>query len=124
VYSARAIDEQRLNKTKDDTEQGTITFEKVQKFLQGLTAEDLSQFNKGATFGEFIQGMLFGAGGRIDELGNAEFESITSRSSIIAKELIVNRQTAMESNFVFTESGMVESVMGTPAATDRVYNRL
>lgn len=36
VYSARAIDEQRLNKTKDDTAQGTITFEKVQKFLQGI----------------------------------------------------------------------------------------
>lgn len=105
-----------LSKQFDDTAKGTITFEKVQKFLQGLTAEDLSQFKKGATFGEFIQGMLFGTGGRIDELGNAEFESITSRSSIIAKELIVNRQTAMESNFVFTESGMVETVTEIPAA--------
>lgn len=118
VYSARAIDEQRLHKTKDDIASGTITFQKVQKFLQGLTAEDLSQFKKGATFGEFIQGILFGSGGRIDELGNAEFESITSRSSIIAKELIVNRQAAMESNFVFTESGMVESVTEIPAATE------
>ncbi|WP_418330783.1 hypothetical protein [Segatella sp.] len=107
-----------LAKDKDDTVHGTITFEKVQKFVQGLTAEYLSQFKKGATFGEFIQGMLFGTGGRIDELGNAEFESITSRSSIIAKELIVNRQTAMESNFVFTESGMVESVTEIPAATE------
>lgn len=114
VFSAKAVDEQRLNKTKDDTAKGTITWEKIQKFLQGLTAEDLSQFKKGATFGEFIQGMLFGTGGRIDELGNAEFESITSRSSIIAKELIVNRQTAMESNFVFTESGMVETVTEIP----------
>lgn len=105
-----------ISKINDDTAKGTITWEKVQKFLQGLTAEDLSQFKKGATFGEFIQGMLFGTGGRIDELGNAEFESITSRSSIIAKELIVNRQTAMESNFVFTESGMVESVTEIPAA--------
>lgn len=107
-----------ISKQFDDIASGTITFEKVQKFLQGLTAEDLSQFKKGATFGEFIQGMLFGTGGRIDELGNAEFESITSRSSIIAKELIVNRQTAMESNFVFTESGMVESVTEIPAATE------
>lgn len=105
-----------LSKQFDDTAHGTITWEKIQKFLQGLTAEDLSQFKKGATFGEFIQGMLFGTGGRIDELGNAEFESITSRSSIIAKELIVNRQTAMESNFVFTESGMVETVTEIPAA--------
>lgn len=107
-----------ISKINDDIAKGTVTWEKVQKFVQGLTAEDLSQFKKGATFGEFIQGMLFGTGGRIDELGNAEFESITSRSSIIAKELIVNRQTAMESNFVFTESGMVESVTEIPAATE------
>ncbi len=107
-----------VSKITDDIAKGTVTWEKVQKFLQGLTAEDLSQFKRGATFGEFIQGMLFGTGGRIDELGNAEFESITSRSSIIAKELIVNRQTAMESNFVFTESGLVESVTEIPAATE------
>lgn len=107
-----------LSKQFDDTAHGTITWEKIQKFIRGLIAEDMSQFKKGATFGEFIQGMLLGTGGRIDELGNAEFESITSRSSIIAKELIVNRQTAMESNFVFTESGMVESMTEIPAATE------
>lgn len=118
VYSARRSRMEFVSRLLDNTAKGTITWEKVQKFLQGLTAEDLSQFKKGATFGEFIQGMLFGTGGRIDELGNAEFESITSRSSIIAKELIVNRQTAMESNFVFTESGMVESVTEIPAAME------
>lgn len=107
-----------ISKQFNDTAHGTITFEKVQKFLEGLIAEDLSQFKKGAIFGEFIQGMLLGTGGRIDELGNAEFESITSRSSIIAKELVTNRQTAMESNFVFTESGLVESVTEIPAATE------
>ena len=118
VYSARRSRMEFVSRLQDDIAKGTVTWEKVQKFLQGLTAENLSQFKKGATFGYFIQGMLFGTGGRIDELGNAEFESITSRSSIIAKELIVNRQTAMESNFVFTESGMVESVMEIPAATE------
>lgn len=118
VFSAKAVDEQRLNKTKDDTAKGTITWKKVQKFLKGLIAEDMSQFKKGATFGEFIKGMLLGTGGRIDEQGNAEFESITSRSSIIAKELVTNRQTAMESNFVFTESGLVESVTEIPATTE------
>lgn len=117
-FNASITDKMYLSKLNDDTAKGTITWEKVQKFLKGLTAEDLSQFKKGATFGEFIQGMLFGTGGRIDELGNAEFESITSRSSIIAKELIVNRQTAMESNFVFTESGMVETVTEIPAAIE------
>ena len=117
-FNASITDMMYLSKLNDDTAKGTISWEKVQKFLKGLTAEDLSQFKKGATFGEFIQGMLFGTGGRIDELGNAEFESITSRSSIIAKELITNRQTAMESNFVFTESGLVESVTEIPATTE------
>ena len=107
-----------ISKINDDTAKGTVTWEKVQKFLKGLIAEDMSQFKKGATFGEFIQGMLLGTGGRIDELGNAEFESITSRSSIIAKELVTNRQMAMESNFVFTESGLVESVTEIPATTE------
>ena len=36
VYSAKAVDEQRLNKLKDDTAKGTITWEKVQKFIQGF----------------------------------------------------------------------------------------
>lgn len=118
VYSARRSRMEFVSRLQDNTAKSTITWEKVQKFLKGLTAKDLSQFKKGATFGEFIQGMLFGTGGRIDELGNAEFESITSRSSIITKELIVNRQTAMESNFVFTESGMVETVTEIPAAME------
>ena len=117
-FNASITDKMYLSKLNNDTAHGTITFEKVQNFLHGLTSEDLSQFKKGATFGDFIQGMLFGTGGRIDELGNAEFESITSRSSIIAKELVTNRQTAMESNFVFTESGLVESVKEIPAATE------
>lgn len=118
VYSARRSRMEFIHRLTDDTAKGTITWEKVQKFIQGLIAEDMSQFKKGATFGEFIKGMLLGTGGRIDELGNAEFESITSRSSIIAKELVTNRQTAMESNFVFTESGLVESVTEIPATTE------
>lgn len=48
VYSARAIDEQRLNKTKDDTAQGTITFEKVQKFLLGLHVGNSNNENGGS----------------------------------------------------------------------------
>lgn len=118
VYSSRRSRMEFVSRLQDNTAKSTITWEKIQKFLSGLTAEDLSQFKKGATFGEFIQGMLFGTGGRIDELGNAEFESITSRSSIITKELITNRQTAMESNFVFTESGLVETVTEIPATTE------
>lgn len=45
VYSAKAIDEQRLHKTKDDTAHGTITFEKVQKFLQGFFLGHSNEFS-------------------------------------------------------------------------------
>lgn len=108
-----------LSKLTDDSANGLITFLKGLVTKGKLTAEEIAQFKKGATFGdEFIQGMLFGTGARIDERGNAEFESITSRSSIIAKELVTNRQTAMESNFVFTESGLVETVTEIPATTE------
>ena len=48
VYSARAIDEQRLNKTKDDTAQGTIIFEKVQKFLKGMLIGNFNNENGGS----------------------------------------------------------------------------
>nr|DAW34005.1 MAG TPA: tail protein [Bacteriophage sp.] len=118
VYSSRRSRMEFLSRLYDGTAKGTVTFEKVQKFMQGLIAENSSQFKKGATFGDFIQGMLLGTGGRIDEFGNAEFESIVSRSSIIAKELITNRQTAMESNFVFTESGLVDKVTENKPATE------
>lgn len=45
VFSAKAVDEQRLNKTKDDTVKGTITWEKVQKFLQGFSLGHSNEFS-------------------------------------------------------------------------------
>ena len=48
VFSAKAVDEQRLNKTKDDTAKGTITWEKVQKFLQGLLVGNPNNENGGS----------------------------------------------------------------------------
>ena len=45
VFSAKAVDEQRLNKTKDDTVKGTITWEKVQKFLQGFFLGHSNEFS-------------------------------------------------------------------------------
>lgn len=45
VFSAKAVDEQRLNKTKDDTVKGTITWEKVQKFLQGFFIGHSNEFS-------------------------------------------------------------------------------
>lgn len=48
VYSAKAVDEQRLNKLKDDTAKGTITWEKVQKLLSGLLIGNSNNENGGS----------------------------------------------------------------------------
>ena len=117
TYLDKKIKAGYADETDDFSENGKASRKILRKDIED-TASALIKFLSGAQFGGFIPGILTGSGGRIDERGNAEFESITSRSSIIAKELIVNRQTAMESNFVFTESGMVESVMEIPAATE------
>lgn len=45
VFSAKAVDEQRLNKTKDDTVKGTITWEKLQKFLRGFFLGHSNEFS-------------------------------------------------------------------------------
>lgn len=46
VFSAKAVDEQRLNKTKDDTAKGTITWEKVQKLVSGMLIGEEFSFDK------------------------------------------------------------------------------
>lgn len=100
-----------LSREHDDAAMGAITF------LEGLTSERMARLMQGAQFGDFASGMVTGKGASIDADGNAEVESLTSRSSIITKELITNRQTAIESSFFATESGVVEKVTEIPAAT-------
>lgn len=116
TYLDKKIKAGYADETDDFSENGKASKKILRKDIED-TASALIKFLSGAQFGGFIPGILTGSGGRIDERGNAEFESIISRSSIIAKELIVNRQTAMESNFVFTESGLVDSVEENAPAT-------
>lgn len=117
TYLDKKIKVGYADETDDFSENGKASKKILRKDIEDA-ASALIKFLSGAQFGGFIPGILTGSGGRIDERGNAEFESITSRSSIIAKELIVNRQTAMESNFVFTESGLVDSVEENAPATE------
>ena len=116
TYRGKKLKAGTADEADDFSENGKASKKILRKDIED-TASALIKFLSGAQFGGFIPGILTGSGGRIDERGNAEFESITSRSSIIAKELIVNRQTAMESNFVFTESGLVDSVEENAPAT-------
>lgn len=117
TYLDKKIKAGYADETDDFSENGKASKKILRKDIEDA-ASALIKFLSGAQFGGFIPGILTGSGGRIDERGNAEFESITSRSSIIAKDLIVNRQTAMESNFVFTESGLVDSVEENAPATE------
>ena len=86
-----------LAKDKDDTAHGTITFEKVQRFLQGLNIGDnAGQWTREGVLAvfkfltnNFEQG-LYGHGAQIDEHGNMEANSIFARQFISAPKFVFN----------------------------------
>lgn len=98
------IREQFLSRLVDDVAKGNLTFEKM------LTVLGLSIFKSGAQFGEFVQSLYAGKGAGIDQLGNAEFESVRARSYFEAMEFIVNRLSAIEGDQLLTEADTIESV--------------
>ena len=118
VYSAKAIDEQRLNRTKDDTAHGTITFEKVQKFLQGLNIGDgNSKWSADGTLSLFrlltnnFSSGLYGQGAQIDEKGNIEANSIYARQFISAPKFVFNEISVTKAEQWNTNGyGTIESV--------------
>lgn len=57
----------------------------------------------------FKNSMTAGNGWQIDENGNAQVESIEVRSYMRVLELVMNRLSAEENDFIFTESGTVET---------------
>lgn len=98
------VREQFLSRLADDVAKGNLTFEKM------LTVLGLSLFKGGAQFGEFIKSLYAGKGAGIDELGNAEFESVRVRSYFECLELIINRLSAIEGDQILTEADTIESV--------------
>lgn len=93
-----------LHRLEDDVAKGNLTFEKM------LTVLGLAIFKSGAQFGEFIKSLYAGKGAGIDELGNAEFESVRVRSYFECMELIINRLSAIEGDQLLTEADTIESV--------------
>lgn len=98
------VRKQFLSRLADDVAKGNLTFEKM------LTVLGLSVFKGGAQFGEFIKSLYAGKGAGIDELGNAEFESVRVRSYFECMELIINRLSAIEGDQILTEADTIESV--------------
>lgn len=95
VYSARAIDEQRLNKTKDDTAQGTIIFEKVQKFLKGLHVGNSNNENGGSWTPD--------AEGR----SHLITDYLEVRMKAIFEELVINKTSTIGGKEIISPAGGV-----------------
>ena len=109
------IREMFLSRLADDVAKGNITFEQAIKVL-GLASFDsdvkirgLLRLLSGAQSDDFIDSMIAGSGWRIDKDGNVQVESIEVRSYMRVLELVMNRLSAEESDFIFTESGTVET---------------
>lgn len=98
------VRQQFLSRLADDVAKGNLTFEKM------LTVLGLAVFKDGAHFGEFVKSLYAGTGAGIDELGNAEFESVRVRSYFECLELIINRLSAIEGDQILTEGDTIESV--------------
>ena len=107
-----------LSKQFDDTAHGTITFEKVQKFLQGLNIGDgngtwsadgaLSLFR--LLTNNFDSGP-YGHGAQIDEKGNIEANSIYARQFISAPKFVFNEISVTKAEQWNTNGyGTIESV--------------
>ena len=114
-YSENLIKEinSKLSKVVDDVCQGRITFQ------QGLDALGSVIFHDKIQSPQFEEGLYTGRGWRIDNLGNAEFESARVRSFLEIVELIVNRLQAQEGDTLFTDNDQIEKVDVVEDETDQ-----
>ena len=107
-----------ISKINDDTAKGTVTWEKVQKFLQGLNIGDgNSKWSADGTLilfrlltNNFSSG-LYGQGAQIDEKGNIEANSIYARQFISAPKFAYNEISVTKAEQWNTNGyGTIESV--------------
>ena len=107
-----------LAKDKDDTAHGTITFEKVQNFLQGLNIGDnAGQWTRDGVIAVFkfltnnFDSGPYGHGAQIDEKGNIEANSIYARQFISAPKFVFNEISVTKAEQWNTNGyGTIESV--------------
>ena len=104
-----------LSKIADDIAAGEITFE------AGLKSLALAMLNDGATFGTYTSGLTGGTGAAIDELGNAEVESLRVRTYFECLEIIINKLSTVEGDQLLTESDTIERVQELGSGRYRLY---
>lgn len=108
-----------LASDRPDTAQGEITLQGGAVVKDHLQVAPEAELQGGATFGAFRPGYVGGSGAQIDGHGNAEVENITIRGALRAAELLINRLTAIEGDWLMTEAGTVERV--APLSAPRTY---
>ena len=102
----KGADSRYLSGIRPDTAHAPI------HFAQGLTAkgiqvEGTANVEGALSVGDFHAGM---SGAKISADGTAEVERLTVRSKLEVAEMQINRLTAMEGDWLLTESGTVEHV--------------
>lgn len=116
VYSAARALVEFVSRTKDDTVNGNITFNK------NITVKEIGRIVGGAMFGEFIRGLK---GAEIDKEGNTELNELIVRVKAVLKELQVNDTAQFDGELVSTEfrSGFVDG-FGWRIGKEEVANAL
>nr|DAH91638.1 MAG TPA: hypothetical protein [Caudoviricetes sp.] len=107
-----------ISKINDDTAKGTVTWEKIQKFLQGLNIGDgNSKWSADGTLSLFrlltnnFSSGPYGHGAQIDEKGNLEVQSIYARQFISAPKFVFNEISVTKAEQWNTNGyGTIESV--------------
>lgn len=93
-----------ISKKNDDYAEGIITF------LKDIIVKGPIKALSKLTVGESIIDSLIAGKGIIAEDGRIQADRMELRSSLTVLELIFNRLSAMESDYSFSESGIIESV--------------
>lgn len=110
-----------VSKLTDDIAKGTVTWEKVQKFLAGMDIGDnAGQWTREGVLSvfkfltnNFVEG-LYGHGAQIDEHGNMEANSIFARQFISAPKFVFNEISVTKAEQWNTNGyGTIKSVDGT-----------
>ena len=106
ITQINGADSRYLSGIRPDTAHAPI------RFAQGLTAKDVNtegteQVMEQLLVGDFLSGQN---GARINKDGAAEVETLTVRSRLEVAEMQINRLTAVEGDWLLTESGTVEHV--------------
>lgn len=117
-FNASITDKMYISKLKDDIASGTITFEKVQKFLKGLNVGDgNSEWSADGTLSLFrlltnnFSTGPYGHGAQIDENGDMEVNSIYARQFISAPKFVFNEISVTKAEQWNTNGfGTIESV--------------